>query len=184
MIDQLQKKMIIKIINGDFLEKYHDDEQINKFLKKIEKEASLVSEYFYKIDNRIDDENIYNYKFKNLSRILQDIKNQLLMNLYDYFTFNKIKMTSLIFDGIICLPRQRIDKNDIQNYIFKKSGIPMKICIKALKEFHPRFGESNVSLKRYNEIYKCKTYINQKVIHHYHYKKTDNIAGYICNNSN
>ena len=115
---------------------------------------------------------------------MQDIENQLLMNLYDYFTFNKIKMTSLIFDGIVCLPRQRIDINDIQNYILKKSGIPMKICIKALKEFHPRFGESNVNLKRYNEIYKCKTYINHKVIHHLHYKKQNNIAGYVCNNCN
>ena len=28
-------------------------------------------------------------------------------------------MSSLIFDGIILLPRQPIDLNDLQNYLFK-----------------------------------------------------------------
>ena len=54
------KKVIISILNGEFSEKYHDDENINKFLKNIEKESNLLHEYFYKIDKRIDDEKIYN----------------------------------------------------------------------------------------------------------------------------
>ena len=78
--------MIISILNGGFSDKYHDDENINKFLKNIEKESSMLHEYFYKIDQRIDDEHIYNYKAKSCSRILQDYENQLLMNLYDYFS--------------------------------------------------------------------------------------------------
>ena len=94
------KKVMILILNGRFSEKYHDDKTINKFLKNLEKESTMLHEYFYKIDKRIDDEKIYNYKAKYFSRILQDYENQLLMNLYDYFSFRKIKMMSLIFDGI------------------------------------------------------------------------------------
>ena len=78
------KKVIISILNGGFSKTYHDDKDLNKFLKNIEEESIKLHEYFYKIDKRIDDENIYNYKGKNFSRTLQDIENQLLMNLYDY----------------------------------------------------------------------------------------------------
>ena len=81
---KIAKKLIISIINGGFSNKYHDDKNINKFLKDIEKESKMLHDYFYKIDKRID-ENIYNFKGKNFSRILQDYENQLLMNLYDYF---------------------------------------------------------------------------------------------------
>ena len=87
----IAKKVMISILNEGFSEKYHDDKTINKFLKNIEKESTMLHEYFYKIDKRIDDEKIYNYKAKSFSRILQDYENQLLMNLYDYFSFRKIK---------------------------------------------------------------------------------------------
>ena len=178
------KKVIISILNGKVSDKYHDDKDINKFLKNIEKESIKLHEYFYKIDKRIDDENIYNYKGKNFSRTLQDTENQLLMNLYDYCSLKKIKMSSLIFDGIILLPRQQIDLNDIQNYIFNKSGIPMKVIIKPFKDYYPQFGISNVNLQKYKERYKNKIFINKKVIHHLHYKKSNNIVDYICQNCN
>ena len=140
------KKTIISILNGGFSEKYHEDKNINKFLKNIEKESLMLQEYFYKIDKRIDDEKIYNYKGKNFSRILQDYENQLLMYLYDYFSFRKIKMMSLIFDGILLFPKQSIDINDIQNYLYNKSGINMKITIKPFKDYFARFGESNIDI--------------------------------------
>ena len=117
------KKIIISILNGGFSDKYHDDKSINKFLKNIEEESKLLHEYFYKIDKIIDDEKIYNYKAKSFSRILQDYENQLLMNLYDYFSFKKIKMMSLIFDGILLLPKQSINIKDIENYLYNKSNI-------------------------------------------------------------
>ena len=83
------KKVIISILNGGFSDKYHDDKNINKFLKNIEEESTILHEYFYKIDKRIDDEKIYNYKAKSFSRILQDYENQLLMSLYDYLILKK-----------------------------------------------------------------------------------------------
>ena len=178
------KKMIISILNGGFSDKNHDDEDINKFLKNIEKESSMLHEYFYKIDKRIDDEKIYNYKAKSFSRILQDYENQLLMNLYDYFSVKKIKMMSLIFDGILLLPKQSIDIHDIENYLYNKSNIPMKISIKPFECHYKKFGESNIDINEFKKKYKNKCYINQKVIHHNHSKKFNNIIDYICNNCN
>ena len=81
----IAKKLILSILNGGFSEKYHDDKNINKFLQDIENESIMLHDYFYKIDKRIDNERIFNYKGKNFSRILQDYENMLLMNLYYYF---------------------------------------------------------------------------------------------------
>ena len=165
------KKTIISILNGGFSEKYHDDIDLNKFLKNIEKESAMLHEYFYRIHKRIDDEKIYNYKAKSFSRILQDYENQLLMNLYDYFSFRKIKMMTLIFDGILLLPKQSINITDIENYLFNKSNIPMKISIKPFDDHFKKFGESNVDIKEFKKNYKNKFYINKRVIHHNHMLK-------------
>ena len=100
----IAKKLIFAILNGGFSQKYHDDKNINKFLKDIQNESKMLHDDFYKIDKRIDDEKIFNFKGKNFSRILQDYENMLLMNLYDYFQIKKIKMMTFIFDGILLLP--------------------------------------------------------------------------------
>ena len=126
------KKVIISTSNRGFSDKYHDDKNINKFFKNIEEELKMLHEYFYKIDKKIVDEKIYNYKAKSFSRILQDYENQLLIYLYDYFGFKKIKMISLIFDGILLLPKQSINIHEIENYLFNKTNIPMKIAINPL----------------------------------------------------
>ena len=151
------KKVITLILNGGFSEKYHVDENINKFLKNIEEES-----VFIKIDKRIDIEKIFNYEGKSFSRILQDYENQLLMNLYDYFSIEKIKMMSLIFDGILLLPDQSINIKDIENYLYDKSGINMKISIKPFECHYKKFGESNSNIKEFKNKYKNKCYINQK----------------------
>ena len=178
------KKVIITILNGGFSEKYHDGKNIDKFLKTIEEESKMLHNYFYKIDKRIVDEKIYNYKGKSFSRILQDYENQLLMYLYDYFSFKKIKMMSLIFDDILLLPKQSIDIYDIENCLYNKSGINMKISIKPFDDHYKKFGESIIDVKNFKNKYKNKRYINKKVIHHDHSKKVNNIIDYICNNCN
>ena len=178
------KKVIISVINGGFQDVYHQDKKLNKFLKDIEEEAKMLHEYFYKTDKRIDDEKVYNFKGKNFCRIYQDIENELLMNLYDYFTFRNIKIQSLIFDGILLAPRQQIFINDIQNYLFKKSGINMKIAIKPFKHYYPKFGEANVDMIEFKKNYKISTYVNKKIIHHNHMFEKNNIIDYICQNCN
>ena len=180
----IAKKLILAILNGGFSEKYHDDKNINKFLKDIENESKMLHEYFYKIDKRIDDEKIFNFKGKNFSRILQDYENMLLMNLYDYFQIKKIKMMTLIFDGILLLPDQQINIHDIESYLFDKTNIPMKISIKPFKDHFPKFGEPNIDIKEFKKKYKNNCYVNIKVIHHDHSKKENNIIDYICNNCN
>ena len=178
------KKIIISILNRGFSDKYHDDENINKFLKNIEEESKMLHEYFYKIDKRIYDEKIYNYETKSFSRILQDYENQLLMHLYDYFSFKKIKIMSLIFDGILLLPKQSIYIYDIENYLYNKSGINMEISIKPFDDYFKKFGEVNIDIKEFKKNYKNKFYVNKKVIHHNHMLKENNIIDYICNNCN
>ena len=58
------KKLIIAILNGGFSKIYHDDININKFLKDIEEESKMLHEYFYKIDKRIDDKKYLIIKVK------------------------------------------------------------------------------------------------------------------------
>ena len=43
------KKVIISILNEGFSEKYHDDTNLNKFLKNIEKESKILHEFFIKL---------------------------------------------------------------------------------------------------------------------------------------
>ena len=167
------KKLIISILNGGFQQKYHKNTYTNKFLKDIENESKMLHEYFYKIDKRIDEENINNYKGKNFSRILQDYENQLLMTLYDYLTFNKYKIMSLIFDGIIILPGKPILITNIEEYIYKKTQIPMKLSVKRIKDHFTKFGESNIDFKDYKKNYKITAYVNRKVIHHNHMLKDE-----------
>ena len=93
-------------------------------------------------------------------------------------------MMSLIFDGILLLPNQSINIKDIENYLYDKSGINMKISIKPFECHYKKFGESNIDIKEFKKKYKNKCYINQKVIHHNHNKKFNNIIDYICNNCN
>ena len=180
----ISKKSIISILNGGFQEIYHEDTYTNKFLKSIEEESKMLHEYFYKIDKRIDDENILNFKGKNFSRIIQDHENKLLMSLYDYLTFHKYKIMSLIFDGILILPRKPIIMSDVEEYIYKKTGIPMKLSIKKIKDHFQKFGEPNIDFKDYKNNYKITTYLNRKVIHHNHIYNKNNIIDYICQNCN
>ena len=90
------------------------------------------------------------------------------------FLLKKIKMMSLIFDGILLCPKQQIGIFDIENYLFNKSGIPMKVSIKPFKDYFKNFGESNIiNIKEYNKNYKNKIFVNEKVIHHDHTKKRE-----------
>ena len=180
----IAKKLIISILNGGFQQNYHKDTHTNKFLKEIENESKMLHEYFIKNDKRIDEEDINNIKGKNFSRILQDYENKLLMTMYDYLTFNKYKIMSLIFDGILVLPGKPIIISEIEEYIFKKTEIPMKLSVKRIKDHFTKFGESNIDFKDYKKNYKITTYVNKKVIHHNHMLKDNNIIDFICQNCN
>ena len=60
-------------------------------------------------------------------------------------------MMSLIFDGILLLPKQSINITDIENYLYK-SNIPMKISIKPFECHYKKFGESNIDIIEFKKI--------------------------------
>ena len=93
-------------------------------------------------------------------------------------------MMSLIFDGILLYPKQNINITDIENYLYNKSGINMKISIKPFDDHYPRFGESNIDINEFKKKYRNKCYINKEVIHHNYMLKENNIIDYICNDCN
>ena len=86
-------------------------------------------------------------------------------------------MMTLIFDGILLLPDQRINIHDIQSYLFDKTNTSMKISIKPFQYHFQKFGEPNINIKEFKNV-------NKKVIHHDHSKKENNIIDFICNNCN
>ena len=84
------------------------------------------------------------------------------MNLYDYFSIKKMKMMKLIFDGISLLPDQGINIKDIENYLYDKSGINMKISIKPFECHYKKFGESNIDIKEFKKNIKINVMLIKK----------------------
>ena len=157
--------------------------KIYLFLKKIEMEARILHEYFYKNDKRKDyDKNEYNHLGKNFVNILMDYENKLLMALYDYF--NMKKMMTLIFDGILLFLKQNINIFDIEKYLYEITDIPMKKSIKPFEDYYKKFGEVNIGMKSFKKRYENIFHKNHKVIHHDHSKRENNIFDNICNNCN
>ena len=64
----------------------------------------------------------------------------------------KIKLMSLIFDGILLLPKQSINIHDIENLLYNKSNIHMRILIKQFECHYKKFGESNVNMNEFKKI--------------------------------
>ena len=179
------KKSILAMLNGGYKNIYHKDKNINKLLKNIENESKMLHECFYENDRRItDDKTVYNYLGKNFANILMDYEDKLLMTLYVYFNMKKIKMMTLIFDGLLLLPKQNINIFDIEKYLYEKTDIPMKISIKPFQDYYEKFGEVYVDMKSFKKRYKTICYKNYKVIHHNHAKRENDIIAYISNNCN
>ena len=71
------KELLLSILNGGFKDIYSDNKQTNNYLKLFENEIIRIQNYFYTNDKRYLDID-FNYKGKNLSRIILDIANQIL----------------------------------------------------------------------------------------------------------
>ena len=81
------KELFLSILNGGFKDIYSDNKQINKYLKLFEQEIIRIQNYFYTNDKRYLDID-YNYKGKNLSKIILDVENQILQIMINYFISN------------------------------------------------------------------------------------------------
>ena len=88
------KELFLSILNGGFKDIYSDNKQINNYLKLFEQEIIRIQNYFYINDKRYLDID-YNYKGKNLSRIISDIENQILQIMINYFTSKNVNILTL-----------------------------------------------------------------------------------------
>ena len=68
------KELFLSILNGGFKDIYSDNKQTNNYLELFENEITRIQNYFFTNDKRYLDID-YNYKGKNLSRIILDIEN-------------------------------------------------------------------------------------------------------------
>ena len=93
------KEMFLSILNGGVKDKYSKNNEINNYLKLLEKEILKIQEYFYSKDNRYF-ENGYNYMGKNLSRIILDVENQILQVMINYSVSERVNIFILEYDGL------------------------------------------------------------------------------------
>ena len=68
------KEMFLTILNRGFKDIYSDDNRINNYLKLLEKENVTIQNYYYLYDKRYFEKG-FNFKGKNLSRIILDKEN-------------------------------------------------------------------------------------------------------------
>ena len=172
------------MLNGGFKNKYSNDENINKFLKDFELEIKNIQDKIYEIDNRFEDESIFNYKGKSLSRILLELENKILQVMVDFLKFKNIQIFTLEYDGLKIINKpenKKFSLKQVEYIIFIKTEMNMKLPIKEIKDEFPEY-KTNVNTDNLpkNKII-CK---NNKVIHHDHCLPENNILGYICHNCN
>ena len=73
-----------------------------------------------------------------------------------------MKMMSLIFDGILILPNQGINIKDIENYLYNKSNIPMKILIKPFECHYKNLVKITLILKNLKRSIKINVILIKK----------------------
>ena len=161
------KELFLSILNGGFKDIYSDNKQTNNYLKLFENEIIRIQNYFCTNDKRYLDID-YNYKGKNLSRIILDIENQILQIMINYFTSKNVNILTLEYNGL----KIHTDKsskhfsiNELELNIYKNIGINIKLAFKNIEDKFPDFGirvlTNNIKIKNIieNKI---------KIVHHDH----------------
>ena len=122
---------------------YHSDKNINDYLKKLEKEVIYFQDYFHENDKRFLDESVYNFKGKNLSKIILNIENKILQTMIDYFKDKKVPILTLEYDGLKMFTNKNSKHHSIDNLekiIFEKLGISMKLAFKNIEDHFDQYG--------------------------------------------
>ena len=180
---KIVKELFVSILNGGFKDVYSDDEQINNYLKLFEQEIIRIQNYFYINDRRYLDID-YNYKGKNLSRIILDIENQILQIMINYFISKNVNILTLKYDGLKIYTdkySKHFSINELELNIYKKIGINIKLVFKNIEDNFPEFG-----IRFNTDNIKNKNIIENKIkiIHHDHCLEKNNIVAYICRECN
>ena len=116
--------------------------QTNNYLKLFEKEVIKIQNYFY-INHKRYLNNDYNFKGKNLSRIILDVENQILQIMINYFTSKNVNILTLEYDGLKIYTdknSKHFSINELQLNIYKSIGINIKLAFKNIEDSFPDFG--------------------------------------------
>ena len=164
---KIVKELFLSILNGGFKDIYSDNKQTNNYLKLFEQEIIRIPNYFYINDKRYLDID-FNYKGKNLSRIILDIENQILQIMINYFTSKNVNVLSLEYDGLKIYTDKRskhFSINELELNIYKNIGINIKLAFKNIEDKFPDFG-----IRCNTDNIKNKSIIENKIeiVHHDH----------------
>ena len=136
------KELFLSILNGGFKHIYSDNKQTNNYLRLYENETIRIQNFFYINDKRYLDID-YNYKGKNLSRIILDIENQILQIMINYFTSKNVNILTLEYDGLKIFTdkySKHFSINELELNIYKKLEFNIKLVIKNIEDSFPEFG--------------------------------------------
>ena len=177
------KEMFLTILSGGFKNVYSSDNRINNYLKSLEKKIIEIQNYFYVKDKRYFEKD-FNFKGKNLSRIILDIENQILQIMINYFVLKRINIFTLECDGLKIYSDDKskhFSINDLEKIILVKTGVNTKLSFKTINDSFSEFGirVSTDNMKNENIIEN-----KIKVVHHDHAFKENNILGFICRECN
>ena len=171
----------MSILNGGFKDIYSDNKQTDNYLKLFENEIIRIQNYFY--NKRYLDID-YNYKGKNLSRIILDIENQILQIMINYFISKNANILTLEYDELKIYTdkySKYFSINELELNIYINIGINIKLAFKNIEDSFPEFG-----IKCNTDNIKHKNIIENriKIVDHEHCLEKDNIIAYICRECN
>ena len=180
---KIVKELFLSILNGGFKDIYSDNKQTNNYLKLFENEIIRIQNYFYTNDKRYLDID-YNFKGKNLSRIILDIENQILQIMINYFNNKNVNISTLEYDGLKIYTdknSKHFSINELESNIYKSIGINIKLALKNIEDNFLDFG-----IRVSTDNIKNKNIIENKIkiVHHDHCLEKNNIIGYICRECN
>ena len=180
---KIVKELFLSTLNEGFKGVYSDDKQINNYLKFFEQEIIKIQNYFYVYDKRYLDID-YNYKGKNLSRIILDIENQILQIMINYFISKNVNILTLEYDGLKIYTDKNSKHflmNELEINIYKQLGINIKLAFKNIEDSFSEFG-----IRVSTENIKHKNILENKIkiVHHDHCLEKNSIIAYICRECN
>ena len=180
---KIVKELFLSILNGGFKDIYSDKKQTNNYLKLFENEIIRIQNYFYTNDKRYLDI-YYNYKGKNLSKIILDVENQILQIMINYFISKNVNILTLEYDDLIVYTdkySKHFSINELELNIYKNIGINIKLAFKNIEDSFPDFG-----IRCNTDNIKNKNIIENKIkiVHHDHCLEKNNIIAYIVRECN
>ena len=180
---KIVKELFLSILNGGFKDIYSDNKQTNNYFKLLENEIIRIQNYFYINDKGYLDID-YNYKGKNLSRIILDTENQILQIMINYFTSKNFNILTVEYDGLKIYTdkhSKHFSINELELNIYKNIEINIKLAFKNIEDNFPDFG-----IRCNTDNIKNKNIIENKIkiVHHDHCLEKNNIISYICRECN